>query len=117
MTRTPRRIALVLAWSFFALIADASAQAQKRPPKPEPVEAAEPDAADDDREKKVMERFLGVLEKAPRRGTALDRVYGYHVERGQLDALLKVYQDRVAKDPKDGAIVAVDRPARIAARA
>ena len=42
------------------------------------------------------------LEKNPRRGTALDRVYGYHVERGSLDAFIKSYQDRVAKKPDDG---------------
>src|SRR5262249_40681503 len=34
---------------------------------------------------------------------ALDRVYGYHVERGTLDALIKTYSDRTAKDSKDGA--------------
>src|SRR5687767_12665595 len=58
--------------------------------------------ADEQREKLVMERFLGVLEKNPRRGTALDRLYGYHVERGSLDALIKQYADRTAKEPKDG---------------
>ncbi len=41
--------------------------------------------------------------KEPRRGTALDRVYGYHVERGSLDAFIKSYQDRLAKNTKDGA--------------
>ena len=49
-----------------------------------------------------MERFLSLLEKNPRKGTALDRVYGYHVERGTLDDLIKSYRDRLAKDPKDG---------------
>ena len=49
-----------------------------------------------------MGRFLSLLEKNPRRGTALDRVYGYHVERGSLDSFIKSYQDRVAKKPKDG---------------
>ncbi len=62
-----------------------------------------PEAVDDARERKIMERFLTVLEKTPRRGTALDRVYGYHVERGSLDAFLKTYRDRVAADPVDGA--------------
>src|SRR5207245_1635098 len=70
---------------------------------PEATEPTDAEAGDDEREKRVMERFLGVLEKTPRRGTALDRVYGYHVERGLLDSLVKTYQDRVAKDPKDGA--------------
>src|SRR4051794_4016259 len=57
--------------------------------------------AEDAAEAKAMERFLTLLEKNPRRGTALDRVYGYHVERGTLDGLIKTYQDRTAKDPKD----------------
>ena len=50
----------------------------------------------------AQERFLSLLEKNPRRGTALDRVYGYHVERGSLDVFIKSYEDRVAKDPGDG---------------
>ncbi len=58
--------------------------------------------ADDDRERTVMERFLAILEKNPRRSTALDRVYGYHVERGTLENMVKTYRDRTAKDPKDG---------------
>ncbi len=61
------------------------------------------DAPTDERDRAVMNRFLSVVEKAPRRGTALDRVYGYHVERGSLDAFLKTYQDRTTADPNDGA--------------
>ena len=57
---------------------------------------------DDSAERKVMERFLGVLEKTPRRGTALDRVYGYHVEHGSLDSLVKRYEDRTKADAADG---------------
>lgn len=41
--------------------------------------------AEENRERQIMERFLGFLEKNPRRGTALDRVYGFHVERGTLE--------------------------------
>ncbi|MCE9525290.1 MAG: tetratricopeptide repeat protein, partial [Planctomycetales bacterium] len=52
------------------------------------------------RQQKVVERFVTVLEKNPRRGTALDRVYGFYVESGALDQLVKRYQGR-AKDPKD----------------
>jgi tetratricopeptide (TPR) repeat protein len=59
-------------------------------------------AADDDRERQVMERFLTVLERTPRRGTALDRVYGFHVEQGELDKLVQSYRERAAKDPRDG---------------
>jgi tetratricopeptide (TPR) repeat protein len=64
--------------------------------------AQTPPQGSEDREKQVMERFLTILERAPRRGTALDRIYGYHVERGTLDTLIKSYQDRTAKDPNDG---------------
>src|SRR5262245_46857335 len=55
-----------------------------------------------DAERQVAERFLGILEKNPRRGTALDRVYGYHVERGTLPDLVKRYDQRAKKDPTDG---------------
>ncbi len=54
------------------------------------------------RQAKVMERFLTVLEKNPRRGTALDKIYGYHIETGSIDALAQRYADRTTKDPKDG---------------
>ncbi|HTK76315.1 MAG TPA: tetratricopeptide repeat protein, partial [Gemmataceae bacterium] len=63
-----------------------------------------PDApnADEQREKLVMDRFLSVLEKNPRRGTALDRLYGHHVERGTLDKFIADFTDRTKKDPADG---------------
>ncbi|MDB5388547.1 MAG: tetratricopeptide repeat protein, partial [Planctomycetaceae bacterium] len=54
-------------------------------------------------QQKAVTRFLLVLEKNPRRGTALDRVYGFYVETGALEQLIKRYQDRAAKDPKDSA--------------
>jgi tetratricopeptide (TPR) repeat protein len=57
---------------------------------------------DEQREQQVAERFQGVLEKSPRRGTALDRLYGYHVERGTLEALIKSFTSRGEKDAKDG---------------
>src|SRR4051795_13623021 len=66
------------------------------------VAQSRPADGEDERERLGMERFLALLEKNPRRGTALDRVYGYHVERGTVDALLKGFQDRADKDPKDG---------------
>lgn len=58
--------------------------------------------SDEEKERLAAERFLVVLEKNPRRGTAFDRVYGYHVERGTLDELLKKYKERTGKDAKDG---------------
>lgn len=41
-------------------------------------------------------KFVSVLEKNPRRGTALDKVYGFYVERGTLDAFIKTYRERAA---------------------
>lgn len=67
--------------------------------------ATEPDdapSAEEEKEKAVAERFRKVLETNPRRGTALDRLYGYHVERGTLDQLINEYATRTKNDPKDG---------------
>lgn len=55
-------------------------------------------SAEDAREQRIMERFLSILEKNPRQGTALDRIYGYHVERGTLDAFVQELQDRANED-------------------
>ena len=49
------------------------------------------------KEKAIIERFVTVLEKNPRRGTALDKIYGYHVERGSLDSVIKTYREKAAK--------------------
>ena len=73
--------------------------------KVEPAVEVKPKAADkpvpaandeDDRQRQIIERFLSVLEANPRRGTALDKIYGYHIERGTLDELLKKHRDKVA---------------------
>lgn len=62
------------------------------------AQEADPEEA---REKAVADRFVTVLEKNPRKGTALDKVYGFHVERGTLNGLLKTYRDKTttAKGP------------------
>ncbi len=57
---------------------------------------------DEARQVQVTERFLKVLEKTPRRGTALDRVYGHHVEFGSLDKFIERLNERVSKNDKDG---------------
>ncbi|HZW30043.1 MAG TPA: tetratricopeptide repeat protein, partial [Isosphaeraceae bacterium] len=66
------------------------------------AQPADPAAIEEARELQAMRRFLALLERNPRRGTALDRVYGFHVERGSLDDLLKSYRDRLDKNPHDG---------------
>ena len=55
--------------------------------------AQEPDP-EETREAGIIERFVTVLEKNPRRGTALDKIYGFHVERGTLDTLITTYHDK-----------------------
>src|SRR5689334_24943269 len=54
------------------------------------------------RQKQIAERFLTVLERNPRRGTALDRTYGFHVENGTLESFLKDLRSRVSSTPTDG---------------
>jgi tetratricopeptide (TPR) repeat protein len=79
-----------------------AAQAPKRPEPPPAAEEPAGESAEEAREKAIAERFRKVLETNPRRGTALDRLYGYHVERGSLDALIGEYATRTKKDPNDG---------------
>ena len=67
-----------------------------------PAPADEDVSAEEARERAVAERFRKVLEGNPRRGTALDRLYGHHVERGTIDQLVDGYRQRTRKDPKDG---------------
>lgn len=54
------------------------------------------------RQTAIIERFLTVLEKNPRRGTALDRVYGFYVENGRINELVAKYTDRAKEDEADG---------------
>jgi tetratricopeptide (TPR) repeat protein len=57
---------------------------------------------DEQKQVEIAERFVTVLEKNPRRGTALDRVYGHHVEFGTLDGFMQSLRDRVKQSPNDG---------------
>ena len=50
----------------------------------------------------AADRFFGVLQKAPRRGTALDRVYSHHVEFGSIGKLIQSFQEQLATQPTDG---------------
>lgn len=92
------RLRLLLA--ILAATAPEWAAAQQAPRRT--AAAEDPSAAEEKRQEETAKRFLALLEKTPRKGTALDRVYGYHVERGTLDAFAKTYADRAAADPKDG---------------
>ena len=59
--------------------------------------------AEEQRQVQIAERFLTVLERSPRRGTALDRVYGHHVEFGTLDQFIESLRTRAQSDETDGA--------------
>ena len=65
--------------------------------------AADAIREEDARELAVVERFVAVLEKSPRRGTALDKVYAFHVERGSLDSLIQTYRTKAASVTDTGA--------------
>jgi len=93
------RFWLALALStFFGVTAWSAGQAPQRsnPPSGEDAQAEEA------KEKAIAERFRRVLETNPRRGTALDRLYGHHVEYGTLDKLIGEYATRTKSDAKDG---------------
>ena len=56
-------------------------------PKPEtPVQEPDDDTEEELKARNTADAFKKALENNPRRGTALDRLYGYHVERGTLTA-------------------------------
>ncbi|MES2790676.1 MAG: tetratricopeptide repeat protein [Planctomycetota bacterium] len=68
-----------------------------------PPAAVNPEvAAESEKERIAAERFLAVLEKNPRRGTALDKVYAFHIDRGTLKAWVQQYRDRAQQQPQDG---------------
>src|SRR5262245_2597862 len=92
-------MAILFGWAVI------STAQQQQPPKKAPPPPVEPDdelSADELKEKAIAEKFQKVLEGNPRRGTALDRLYGYHVERGSLDRLIASYAERTKKNEKDG---------------
>ncbi|MEM6691980.1 MAG: hypothetical protein AAF664_21305, partial [Planctomycetota bacterium] len=60
-----------------------------------------------DRAKQTADRFLQVLERRPTPGTALDRVYAYHLQAGTLDELIdgqeKSYEEKVQANAPEAA--------------
>ncbi len=90
-------LVVLFGWSAFPV-----GQPPKTPPSPNTVEKDDEPSVEEAKEKAIADRFKKVLETNPRRGTALDRLYGYHVERGTLDQIIGEYAARSKKDPKDG---------------
>jgi tetratricopeptide (TPR) repeat protein len=70
-----------------------------------PLAAQPPENTDEElaRQKQVVERFISVLERSPRRGTALDKIYGFHVESGSLEDFVAKFRERTAGNADDGA--------------
>ena len=66
-----------------------------------PAKANDPLSDAERREQQVVERFWTLLEKTPRRGTSFDRVYGYYVDTGRLDELMKRCRESTDKAPGD----------------
>src|SRR4051812_41627915 len=64
-----------------------------------PASAIDEDLA---RRRQIIDRFLVVLERNPRRGTALDKIYGFHIENGSIEEFVKGLRERVDKKPEDG---------------
>ncbi|WP_164103463.1 DUF1583 domain-containing protein [Candidatus Laterigemmans baculatus] len=54
------------------------------------------------RERVAAERFLQLLERRPRTGTALDRLYGYHVQNGSLEPFVEQLRRDAESDQADG---------------
>ncbi|MCL2709529.1 MAG: tetratricopeptide repeat protein, partial [Planctomycetaceae bacterium] len=77
----------------FLLVAFSLAAAQTNEPAPVPLTDAE------QRELQVVERFWTLLERTPRRGTSFDRVYGYYVDTGRLEELMKRCRDLTEANP------------------
>lgn len=59
------------------------------------------ETAEQKRERITAERFLMLLERRPRLGTALDKVYGYYVGRGNLGEFVQRIESEAA-DPPSG---------------
>ncbi|MBC8113482.1 MAG: tetratricopeptide repeat protein, partial [Candidatus Saccharimonas sp.] len=89
-------------WSWVCCSLVAALSAETRIVAAQEATAAAQGEADslrgeDARELAIVERFVAVLEKSPRRGTALDKVYAFHVERGSLDSTIAAYREKVDK--------------------
>ncbi|MBX3451493.1 MAG: DUF1583 domain-containing protein [Planctomycetaceae bacterium] len=59
--------------------------------------------ADEAKQAAIAQRFASILEKNPRRGTAFDRVYGFHVEFGSLDKYVAELRERAGDEGNKGA--------------
>ncbi len=78
--------------------ANDAAAAANEPVSNETVADAPPagETPEEAKERVAAERFLQLLKRRPRLGTALDKVYGYHVGRGSLDEFTAALEKEAA---------------------
>lgn len=93
----------LLCWCFiqcaFQLTADSLCRGQELGQQ----DSGQPDSSQEEqKQRETIARFVAVLEKNPRRGTALDRVYGHHVEFGTLDSFAAQLKDRASASTSGG---------------
>ena len=50
----------------------------------------------------IAKRFLSILEKNPQRGTALEKVFSHHLQRGTLDSFIGELEQRTKANAGDG---------------
>ena len=94
-----------------SLLCAAAPIAAARQEEPEPSAVAPdspaPESAEVAKERQTAERFLTLLERNPRPGTALDRAYAFFAERGELAALAERLRERTRSDASDAAAPAI----------
>lgn len=96
----------VVVWALWVVVDISVYQPLTLFAQPAPPLASEDTELSDEeaRQIKTAERFLDVLLKNPRYGTALDRVYGHHVEFGSLDQFLSSLKQRAESEQNPGAV-------------
>ncbi len=76
--------------------AQTTTQQNASPTLSKAASSTEEESEDAKQERLVAERFLELLLKRPRPGTALDKVYGYYVQSGTLDKFCDDLQSKAA---------------------
>ena len=109
--RLAQLLSIPAAFAVHAATAAAQPPASVRVPVGEAESAREParsasqqsETEEERRERIAAERFLQVLQRRPRTGTALDRLYGYHVQNGSIDELENQLRQSAEADAENGA--------------
>jgi tetratricopeptide (TPR) repeat protein len=76
--------------------------ASQNPVADDVAESSETESAEEQQARLANQRFLTLLKKQPRPGTALDRVYAFHMDRGTLEQFLSEQRSLMAEGDDDG---------------